>query len=339
MPVWHSPPERQTRSQATAQAVLTPTQRVPLDRTPAVPQLRAQLDREPHLEGEAPSRKTVFKGPCEFDEEEEENSVEEEESYGTEGVPAPVGASKVTVGPTIAQYSQTVSHQSEPFLLAIMKQMTKIMANLQEDLSSETSRPPAFNTHSMKAPECFHGTQPFKVRSFIQYFQLIFQDDLANFSQDRSKSLYATSFLIGRAEKWIEPYLSILTNQDPTSLLNSWKIFESQLSTLSLVSRIGDWGGRALIHYFRKGFPSRILDQLASNTSRIHSLQDLMNINLELDTRYHGTQKEKGHHQEKKPEASKSNSSHPQNSSSSSQQKKKNFQKRDKPHSSLLNKD
>ncbi|MBW0468784.1 hypothetical protein O181_008499 [Austropuccinia psidii MF-1] len=65
-----------------------------------------------------------------------------------------------------------------------------------------------------------------------------------------------------------------------------------------------------------------------------------MDVSLKLDTRYHERQKEKNHHQEKKPEASKSNSSHHQNSSSSSH-KKKNFysKKRDKPHSSLLNKD
>ncbi|MBW0578519.1 hypothetical protein O181_118234 [Austropuccinia psidii MF-1] len=105
-----------------------------------------------------------------------------------------------------------------------------------------------------------------------------------------------------------------------------------------LVSIIEDWGERALIHHLRKGLKSRILDQLASNPSRIDSLQDLMDITLELDTSYHERQNEKSHHQERKPEASKSNSSHPQNSSSSSQKKKK-FQKRDKPHSSLLNKD
>ncbi|MBW0484319.1 hypothetical protein O181_024034 [Austropuccinia psidii MF-1] len=107
----------------------------------------------------------------------------------------------------------------------------------------------------------------------------------------------------------------------------------------SLVSRIGDWGERALINPFRKGLPSRILDRLASHPSRIDSLQDLMDVTLGLDTRYHERQKEKSHHQEKKPEASKSNSSHPQNSPSSSQKKKDNFHKRDKPHSSLLNKD
>ncbi|MBW0575872.1 hypothetical protein O181_115587 [Austropuccinia psidii MF-1] len=255
MPLQHSPPARQTRSQARTQAVLTPTPRVPLDGTPAVPQLRAQLDRGPRMEGAAPSRKegrvprrsnsfsgvvgsfpgisrTSLKGPGEDGEEEEENSVEEEESDGTEGVPAPVGASQGTGGPTLAQSNQPVSHQSEPSLLAIMQQMTQIMANLQAASSSDSSRPPAFKTPSMKAPECFDGTQPFKVRSFIQSCQLIFHNDLANFSQDRKKVLYATSFLIGRAAKWIEPYLSILTDQDPKYLLNSWNLFESQLFTL-----------------------------------------------------------------------------------------------------------
>ncbi|MBW0545494.1 hypothetical protein O181_085209 [Austropuccinia psidii MF-1] len=102
----------------------------------------------------------------------------------------------------------------------------------------------------------------------------------------------------------------------------------------SLVSRIGDWGEKALIHNFRKGLASRILDQLASHPSNIDSLQDLMEISLELDTRYHERKKET------KPEASKSNSSNNQNSSSSSH-KKKNFhsQKWYKPHSSLFNKD
>ncbi|MBW0514817.1 hypothetical protein O181_054532 [Austropuccinia psidii MF-1] len=65
-----------------------------------------------------------------------------------------------------------------------------------------------------------------------------------------------------------------------------------------------------------------------------------MDITLELDNRYHKRQKEKSHFQENDPEASKPISSHRQNSSSSNQKKKKNFhfQKREKPHSSLLNK-
>ncbi|MBW0470689.1 hypothetical protein O181_010404 [Austropuccinia psidii MF-1] len=161
MPIQHSPAERQNRSQARTQAVFTPTPRAPLDGTPAFPQCRAQLDRGPRMEGAAPSRKegrgpkrssllsgvaggfpgtsrTIFKGAGEDGEKEEENSVEEEEADGTEGAPAPVGAPQGTWGPTLAQSAQPCSHQSEPSLLAIMQQMTQIMANLQAASSSES---------------------------------------------------------------------------------------------------------------------------------------------------------------------------------------------------------
>ncbi|MBW0477257.1 hypothetical protein O181_016972 [Austropuccinia psidii MF-1] len=161
MPLQHSPPARQTRSQA----VLTPTPRAPLDGTPAVPPLKAQSRKE----GRVPRRsnsfsgvvgsfpgmsRTTFRGPGE-DGEEEESAT------------APVGAFEGTRGPTLAQCDQPVSHQTEPSLFAIMWKITQIMANLQDAASSEVSRPPAFKTPSMKAPECFDGTQPFKVRSFI----------------------------------------------------------------------------------------------------------------------------------------------------------------------------
>ncbi|MBW0577542.1 hypothetical protein O181_117257 [Austropuccinia psidii MF-1] len=99
------------------------------------------------------------------------------------------------------------------------------MANIQEASSSEASIPPASKTPSMKAPEFLDRTQPFKFKSFIQSCQLIFHNYQANFSEDKKKVLYATSFLIGRAAKWIEPYLSNLTNQDPAYLLNNWALF------------------------------------------------------------------------------------------------------------------
>ncbi|MBW0555173.1 hypothetical protein O181_094888 [Austropuccinia psidii MF-1] len=186
MPIENSPPARQTSSQAKAQAALTTTPRAPLDGTPAFPQLRAQLDRGPRMEGAAPSRKEE-RGP--------RRSISlsgVEESDGTEGVPAPVGVSQSTGGATLAQSDQPVSHQYEPSLLAIMQEMTQIMANLQAASSSGSSRTPAFKTPPMKAPECFDGSQPFKVRSFLQSCQLIFHNDLANFSQDRKKVFYAT---------------------------------------------------------------------------------------------------------------------------------------------------
>ncbi|MBW0503032.1 hypothetical protein O181_042747, partial [Austropuccinia psidii MF-1] len=236
--------------------------------------------------------RTTFKGSGEDGEEEEESSVEEEESNGTEGVSDPVGASQGTGTVALALSNQPVSHQSEPSLLAFMQKMTQIMANLQAASTSEESRTQAFKTTFIKAPECFHGNQPFN--------------------------------------KWIEPDLSNLTNQYPNYLLNSWILFQWQLFTLfgdpndvkepeayldslrvkeggnlslyiadfrSFISRIGDWGIRSLIHHFRKRLPSRILDPLASNPSRIDSLQDSMDIKLEFDNRYHEKQKKEIHHQ------------------------------------------
>ncbi|MBW0509578.1 hypothetical protein O181_049293 [Austropuccinia psidii MF-1] len=89
-----------------------------------------------------------------------------------------------------------------------------------------------------------------------------------------------------------------------------------------------------------KKLASRIPEKLASHPSNIDLLQDLMDVTLESDTRYHERKKEKNHHQEKNTEASKSTFSHHRNYSISSH-KKKNFRfwKRDKPHSSLMNRD
>ncbi|MBW0561685.1 hypothetical protein O181_101400 [Austropuccinia psidii MF-1] len=112
------------------------------------------------------------------------------------------------------------------------------------------------------------------------------------------------------------------------------------------MSRIGDWGERAYIHVYRRGSASRILDQLASYSGNLDTLQELMEITLELDTRYHERQKKKGSHKEKNNPVSGSNSSRPPQESSSKRphhkknKKGKRFQaSKDKPHSALLNKD
>ncbi|MBW0527953.1 hypothetical protein O181_067668 [Austropuccinia psidii MF-1] len=56
IPFKHSPLAKKTRSQR-HQAVLTPTARAPLDRTPSVHQLSENLERGPPMEGEEPSRR------------------------------------------------------------------------------------------------------------------------------------------------------------------------------------------------------------------------------------------------------------------------------------------
>ncbi|MBW0515786.1 hypothetical protein O181_055501 [Austropuccinia psidii MF-1] len=121
----HSPPARQTRSQDRAQAVLTPTPRAPVDETPAVSQLRAHLDRRQILGREAPSRKEV-RGP-------------RRSSYFS-GV---VGSFQDSQGPL----SKVPVKMFEPSSLAIMQQMTWIVANLQGASSFEESRTPDIKIH------------------------------------------------------------------------------------------------------------------------------------------------------------------------------------------------
>ncbi|MBW0593948.1 hypothetical protein O181_133663 [Austropuccinia psidii MF-1] len=169
----------------------------------------------------------------------------------------------------------------------MMEQMTQLMGQLTQAVTPrDNSKAPAFKTPSMKASDSFYGTQAHKLRGFIQSCQLIFHNDPENFFSDKKKVLYSTSFLTGRAGKWIEPYLSNISNEDPSYLLNNWKLFETQLLTLfgdpnevrkaeqeldnwrmkesghvslyiadfrSLMSRIGDWGERAYIHVYRRG--------------------------------------------------------------------------------------
>ncbi|MBW0577259.1 hypothetical protein O181_116974 [Austropuccinia psidii MF-1] len=113
----------------------------------------------------------------------------------------------------------------------------------------------------------------------------------------------------------------------------------------SSISRVGDWGERAYIHVYRRGLESRLVDQLAAYPGNFGTLQELMDITLELDTRYHERHKEKGSNQEKKPPVTGSNSSRPPQDSSSKRpnhkknKKGKKFQaSKDKPPSALLNK-
>ncbi|MBW0533805.1 hypothetical protein O181_073520 [Austropuccinia psidii MF-1] len=87
-------------------------------------------------------------------------------------------------------------------------------------------------------------------------------------------------------------------------------------------------------------------DQLASHLGTFDNLQELMDITLELDTRYHEREKEKGGNQENNPPVSGPNPSRPPKGSSSKRPHHKKNKKgnqfqasKDKPNASLLNKD
>ncbi|MBW0593086.1 hypothetical protein O181_132801 [Austropuccinia psidii MF-1] len=104
----------------------------------------------------------------------------------------------------------------------MMEQITQFMGQqTQEVAPRDTSKDPAFKTPLMKAPDSFDCSKAYKQRGFIKSCQLIFHNDPQNFFSDRKKVLYSTSFLTGRAGKWIEPYLSNISNEDPSYLLKT----------------------------------------------------------------------------------------------------------------------
>ncbi|MBW0463642.1 hypothetical protein O181_003357 [Austropuccinia psidii MF-1] len=342
----HSPPANNTRSQRNP-AVLTPTARVPLDCTPSVHQLSANVDRGPPTEGETPSRKGGMKSRRSryFSALWVGYPGTSEGARAILGEVEDEGGKEVPQGSNLAPTNHPPVSQSDPSLVKITDKMATIMGQpSQAEAPRDNSKAPAFNPPSIKAPDNFDGTQAHKL-----------------------------------AGKLIEPYLSNISNEDPSYLLNNWQLFEMELLTLfgdpnevrkakqeldnlrmkesghvslyiadfrSLLSRIGDWGERAYIHVYRRGLASRPLDQLASYPGNSDSLQELMDITLELDTRYHERQKEKGSIQEKKLLVTGSNYfSPPQDSPSkrphhNKNNKGKQFQvSKDKPHYALLNKE
>ncbi|MBW0590076.1 hypothetical protein O181_129791 [Austropuccinia psidii MF-1] len=105
-----------------------------------------------------------------------------------------------------------------------MKPRATIMGQLSHaEAPMDNSIAPAFKPPSINAPDPFDGTQAHKLIGFIQYCQLIFHNDPENFFSDRKKVLYSTSFVTGRAGKGIEPYLSNISNENPSYLLNNWQ--------------------------------------------------------------------------------------------------------------------
>ncbi|MBW0498823.1 hypothetical protein O181_038538 [Austropuccinia psidii MF-1] len=178
MPVQHSPPAKKTSSQINPD-VLTPTARVPLDHTPSVHQLSANLDRGPPMEGAAPSRRGGMKSRRSRSfsgllggypgMSEGERAILGEEFEETEVVTALAGVPEASEASNLAHSNQPLVSKAEPNFIKMMEQMTQFMGQLtQAVFPRENSKATAFKSLSMKAPDSFDGTKAHKLRVFIQ---------------------------------------------------------------------------------------------------------------------------------------------------------------------------
>ena len=295
-----------------------------VEETPANPSPSIQpiLDYRPQEGGrESPTPHNDTAEPSDDDKEEGYY----EPAQPTAG-PSNTGATPFESAPPIAGPSNlgTATPSAKPSMTQILAVMTQLLAAQARPASVPEG--PAFRTPSMRAPDNFDGTNPSKLRGYIQSCNLIFHNDLRSFPNDRRKVIYAAGYLSGKCSKWIEPYLSQLGNEDPNFLLNNWEIYESQLFSLygdrnetrnaeleldeltmkengyastyitefrALMGRIEGWGECALMFKFRKGLPPRLLDAMSTHFDNVNSLLELINLTLKFDTRYHKQQKEK----------------------------------------------
>ncbi|MBW0465720.1 hypothetical protein O181_005435 [Austropuccinia psidii MF-1] len=112
------------------------------------------------------------------------------------------GAPEASKSANLAHSNQPLVSQAAPSFLKMMEKMTQFMGKLTQSVASrENSKSPVSRTPSMRTPDSFDGTQPCKLRGFIQSCQLIFHNDPKNFFSNRKKFLYSTSFLTGRDGK------------------------------------------------------------------------------------------------------------------------------------------
>jgi hypothetical protein len=145
------------------------------------------------------------------------------------------------------------------------------------------------------------------------------------FTSERSKVMYAASFLTSVALAWFEPYLFLESEEESPSFLSSFASFEDELiktfgdpdaeataeHKLNSIKMKEDqevnryitefrkyqlqvnWDDRSLMFCFRKGLPSRILDELARMEEKPKTLNALQQAALRIDLRFWERQQER----------------------------------------------
>lgn len=120
--------------------------------------------------------------------------------------------------------------ESPPTLNEAFRLLSQVVLRMQPNATTP-SNPPAFQTPEMKKPDSFDGYSHQKLRAYLQQCKLIFLNDPSMFAMDIRKTVYESSYLTGKAFKWIQPYLENMSD-DPEFLMNSWSNFKGHLITL-----------------------------------------------------------------------------------------------------------
>lgn len=172
----------------------------------------------------------------------------------------------------------------------------------------------------VRSPDKFNGSDRTKLRPFLAQCRMVFLSNPQKFRKERSKVLFAASYFDGIALSWWEPILFMQDkdNVEFPPFMDSFNQFETELTKLfgdpdserTAENKINSlkmkehqqvskyitifrqyqmqlhWDERALMYSFRKGLPSRILDELSRKDERPKSLIELQQSALQIDLRY-----------------------------------------------------
>jgi hypothetical protein len=167
------------------------------------------------------------------------------------------------------------------------------------------------NQVKLNKPPEFDGRDKRAANTFLTHLQLHFLATPHLFPNDRSKVLFASTYLRGHAFAWIEPHL--LKQDDP--IIQSWEAFqEAFLSSLGdpdrertltrdlqalvqtgsaavytteffRLSAFLGWNDQALQAQYYSGLKPEVKDALALSDKTLTTVQDLANFAIRIDNR------------------------------------------------------
>ena len=89
----------------------------------------------------------------------------------------------------------------------------------------------------VNSPDEFDGSDPSKVSDFFNQCELVFRSRVEDFRSDEERVNYAAMYLRGSAQRWFMPYLTAEPpipspgGSIPSTILDSWSLFKSELSS------------------------------------------------------------------------------------------------------------
>ena len=171
-------------------------------------------------------------------------------------------------------------------------------------------------------------TDPHKLCTFLMQCKLNFQDCPKSFDNDRTKVIYAQSYLKGMALDWFEPKLLLGNPQFHLLWMDNYSSFmhelhsnfgphdpvsdaEHRLDNLSMsdnhkitkyvvkfnhyVSQVCGYGEGALWHHFYNGLPEWLKDEIA-HVGKPASLNEMRVLAQQIDACYWECKAEQAHH-------------------------------------------